>query len=240
MANSIELEVLGMSFVFFGLILAVSSRVLGSISRAATVISTLHAFNVFYRAGYTVLIECWNSSEDYCFLNSTSNSAFQQRTALISLGYFLADFLPAYLKGVSLTIHHIASAAGLGAVIWSGASVVPTADFPYSFTGSSCYAISCFLFLADMQAPFLDAFTSGLTRKKPKADMFARVMFACCFVLGRLIISPILGYEYIVNSTRGPMVARLACFIINLLGFYWAKFVFAGIVKASSQARKKE
>lgn len=229
------------STTVFGLILLRAIKTFGCAGKASYVLSTLHAIAILLLTGYTIFVECWDTYDHHCHFDSHINSAFQQMTLLISLGYFVIDSVVVLwlAPDVSASLHHISIIAGQIAAISSGLPADPSSDFIFQTSGSSGYALACFLFAAELSAPLLNAFLSGLTIEGTQVDFITRASFAFVFIVSRLVVCPFLTYEFLVNSPRAHIVPKLVCLFVMGISVYWSKSIFAAILEAIRGPLKK-
>lgn len=246
MPFSTEFLAAGASTALFGLILIRATKILGCAAKASYVLSTVHAIAMMLLTGYTIFVECWDTYDHHCHFDSESNSAFQQITLLFSLGYFVIDSVVVlwFSPDVSASLHHTSIIAGQIAAISSGLPADPSSDFLFQTSGSSGYALACFLFAAELSAPLLNAFLSGLTKEGTQVDFITRASFAFVFIVSRLVVCPFLTYEFVVNSPRAHIVPKLVCLFVMGISVYWSKSIFAAILEAirgpSNQSKKME
>ena len=236
-----EARIFAISTSLFLSLLFTGTRLFGTVLRGSFLISTFHAITILILTASIVFSECWDTFADFCRFDSVSNSDLQQFTLLFSMGYFLVDsFVVLYLApDASAALHHVSILVGLIATIFSGEFVPRPTDRYFSYTGSSGYPLACFLFAAEISAPFLNAFLSGLVGKDSKLEFIAKAMFAFTFLVSRLIICPFLTYEFVVNSPNASAIPKAVCVFVMCISIYWSRAIIAGIIEALNPPPKK-
>ena len=237
-----EFEILLASVALFTSILSISSRALGSVSKGSFVISTFHAVLVLFLTAYIIFSECWDSVLHFCHFNAPSSSDFQQFVLLFSLGYFTVDSVVVLwlAPDTSAALHHVSIVIGQLAAIFSGDFNKEPVNSFFHFSGASGYPLACFLFAAEISAPFLNIFMSGFAKEGSRLQFFAKAMFAFTFIVSRLVVSPFLTYEFVVNSTNAPWVVKAVCVFVMGISIYWSRAIIAGVAEALSPSVKQE
>jgi hypothetical protein len=227
----LEVAIASISILFFGVILIIAKSLLGSFAKGSFVLSTLHAISMLGLTGYTIFVECAGERSPHCHFDSTSNSDFQQLLLLYSLGYFVVDsFVVLWLApDVSASLHHTSILVGQIFALTAGSDVYGQPDSVFEYRGSSGYPLACFLFAAELSAPFLNAFLSGFTKEGSRLDFAARASFALTFIGARLMVCPFLCYEFVLNSPNAHVVPRVVCLFVMGISAYWSGTIFTGI-----------
>ena len=229
-----EVAVILGSTLLFGSILWASSNLMKSVGKGSYVLSTFHAISILLLTSYTIIYECSSSNHSHCLFNSSNNSILQQFTLMYSIGYFLVDLVVVLwlVPDFSAALHHSSIIIGQIAAVFSGASLSVSGDNLFQYDGSAGYPLACFLFAAELSAPFLNIFLSGMTTEGSQADFLARAGFALTFILARLIVCPFMTYEFVLNSPDAPLVPKLVCLFIMGISLHWSRTVVGNVIKA--------
>lgn len=229
-----EFEILAASVTLFVCILTVASRALRSVLKGSFVISTFHAVLILVLTSVIIFDECWDSMLRHCHFDASSSSDFQQGVLLFSLGYFLVDSVVVlyFAPDASAALHHVSIVIGQVAAIFSGNFTEEPVDSLFHFSGASGYPLACFLFAAEISAPFLNIFLSGFAKSGSRFEFYAKAMFAFTFIVSRLVVSPFMTYEFVVNSTNAPVAVKAVCLLVMGISIYWSRPIFAGVAEA--------
>lgn len=238
----VELSFAIFSTTFFGCILLLASARLRSFSQGSFVISTFHAITMILLTSRIIFLECWDSNRVYCHFDSHISSEFQQFVLIYSLGYFMVDSVVVLwlVPDISASLHHVSILLGLLAAIFSGEfTETPVGSSRLQYTGSSGYPLAVFLFAAEISAPFLNAFMSGLTAGT-SLDFVARGIFAVTFLISRMIVCPILTYKFVVNCPNAHVIPKAVCLFVMCISAYWSKHIIKGIFDVFSDKGSKK
>jgi hypothetical protein len=239
-----EVQVLVASILLFTSILIAGTLRFKGVIKGSFLISTVHAVSILILTSLILFSECWETVSHYCRFDATSNSDFQQFTLLVSMGYFFVDSVVVlwFAPDASAALHHVSILLGQAATIFYGDFDPSPLHRHFHFQGVSGYPLACFLFGAEISAPFLNAFLSGFARKDSGFEFFAKAMFAFTFIVSRLVICPFLTYEFVVNTPNAPWAPRLVCVFVMGISLYWSKAIIAGVIDAVQPASssKKE
>lgn len=230
-----EILIAAASSIIFGSILCFTALKLKSVSQGSFVISSIHAISMIFLTSKVIFVECWDSDHIKCHFDSPISSEFQQAILCFSFGYFLVDSIVVLwlAPDVSASLHHVSILVGLVAAIFSGEFTASVEGVRFQYSGSSGYPLAVFLFAAEISAPFLNAFMSGLTAGT-SLDIAARGLFAVTFLVSRIIICPILTYRFVVNCPNAHAIPKAVCVIVMCISVYWAKAIIKEIISTVS------
>ena len=239
LALATEFEVLLLSVTFFSSLLLVGKRCFGSFDKGSFLISTVHAVSILILTANVIFSECWMSTAHSCRFDSVTNSESQQLLLLFSMGYFTVDsFVVLWLvPDLSAALHHVSILVGQLSTIFYVDLGVPSQDRILRFQGASGYPLACFLFAAEVSAPFLNAFMSGFAPKDSRFEFISKALFAFTFLVSRLIICPFLTFEFVMNCPNAPVIPKLVCVFVMGISIYWSKAIISGIVEAVTPSR---
>jgi hypothetical protein len=231
-----ELLVLLSSVLLFSAILTLASLRFRSVSSGSFCISTFHALTILLLTSKIIFSECWDSAHQSCRFNASSNSALQQLTLAYSMGYFIVDsFVVTWLvPDVSAALHHVSILIGQAATIFYGSPLNGFDDGTSSsfyYHGVSGYPLACFLFAAELSAPFLNAFMSGLAPKGSSLELMMKSCFAFTFLVSRLFVCPFLIYEFVAHCPNAPVIPKAVCVFVMGISIYWSKAIVSGILE---------
>jgi len=218
------------STLCFGILFALASSQLRSFSQGSFVISTIHACLMILLTSRVIFVECWDSDHISCHFDSPLSSDFQQGTLIFSLGYFIVDSIVVVwlAPDVSASLHHLSILVGLVAAIFSGEFTETPYGSRFQYSGSSGYPLAVFLFAAEISAPFLNAFMSGLT-KGTSIDIFTRGIFAVTFLASRMVVCPILTYKFVMNCPNAHTIPKAVCVFVMGISAYWSGGIISQI-----------
>jgi len=228
-----ELRILFASALLFSGMLTAGSSRFGGVLKGSYLISTFHAVTVLILAGAILFSECWENVTHSCTFDSRLNTDLQQITLLYSMGYFIVDSAVVLWLSpdVSASLHHLSILVGQAATIFNGEFDATPVDRFFSYAGVSGYPLVCFLFAAELSAPFLNAFLSGFTPKNSQSEFIAKALFAFTFLVSRLLVCPFLTYEFVVNSPNAPLIPKAVCVFVMGISVYWSKAIITGILE---------
>lgn len=211
-----------LSLVTFSTVLGSAGWGLKSFSKGSYVLSTVHALSMLLMTSYAIFVDCgWkvDPSLSHCHFDSTGNNEFQQRMLKWSIGYFLVDstVVLSLVPDYEAAFHHVSIVVGQIAAI---------------LTGTCGYALSWFLFLAELSAPFLNCFLSGLTIEGTGIDFVMRATFAVTFIIARLIICPFMTYKFIFHCEHVPLIPKIVCLCLMCISIVWGKRIITATVAA--------
>jgi hypothetical protein len=208
------------SIAIFGGVLAAGSVALGSINKGSYVLSSVHAISMLYLTSYVLFSECgWESALPHCEFDSRSNSEFQHRMLLWSVGYFIVDSVVVLrlVPDYESAFHHVTIVVGQMAAIC---------------TGTCGYALSWFLFLAELSAPFLNCFMSGLTIEGTPIDLTVKSIFSFTFIISRLLICPFMTYKFVFECPNVPLIPKGVCLCVMAISLVWGKRIVGATITA--------
>lgn len=210
------------SLAAFATVLGSASWKFGSIARGSYALSTIHALSMLILTSYVIFVDCgWDSDpvSAHCNFDSAGNNELQQRMLMWSIGYFIVDSVVvlSLVPDYEAAFHHVTIVIGQIAAI---------------MTGTCGYALSWFLFLAELSAPFLNCFLSGLTIEGTSIDFAVRAIFAIVFIISRLVICPFMTYKFVFGCDEAPLTPRLVCLCVMGISIVWGKRVIAATVIA--------
>ena len=234
LSMKMELQIaLGSTALFVSILLAASRRI-RSVSRASFLISTVHAITILALTSYVIFSECWDSHSSFCNFNASSNSDVQQGILLYSMGYFITDSIVVLwvAPDLSAALHHVSILFGQFFAVFYGDFQEGREGRIFGYPGISGYALACFLFAAEVSAPFLNTFMSGLAPSGTRFEFISKALFASTFLISRLVVCPFLLYEFVVNCPNAPIVPKAVCVFVMGISVYWSKAVIAGVGEA--------
>lgn len=223
--TAIGLSIAG-SASFFTAILAIASYACGSIGKGSYVLSSVHAISMLVLTSYILLFDCAFSGDDHCFFDAGINSAEQSWMLLVSVGYFIVDSTVVlfFVPDKEAAFHHLSIIVGQLAAV---------------ATGTCGYALAWFLFLAELSAPFLNCFLSGLTIEGTQTDFVVRALFAFSFIISRLLICPFMTYKFVLGCPNAPLVPKLVCLCVMAISLVWGKRVVLATFAALCPGERK-
>lgn len=200
------------STLFFSSILGLGSYFTKSVSKGSYILSTVHAVSMLFLTSFILLFDCGFSGDDHCFFDAGINSHEQSMMLIFSVGYFIVDSMVVLflVPDKEAAFHHLTIIVGQLAAI---------------ATGKCGYALAWFLFLAELSAPFLNCFLSGLTLEGSSTDFVVRAIFAFTFILSRLLICPFMTYKFVFGCPNAPTIPKLVCLCVMGISFVWGKRV---------------
>lgn len=173
----------------------------------------------------------------FCHFDAPLNSDLQQLVLVYSMGYFITDSVVVLwiVPDASAALHHVSILLGqLSTVFYGQFESQPTSGRFFNYQGTSGYPLACFLFAAEISAPFLNAFLSGFAPKGSKFEFISKAVFAVTFLISRLVICPFLTYEFVVNCPNAPVIPKIVCVFVMGVSVYWSKAIVEGIIEAVS------
>jgi hypothetical protein len=173
----------------------------------------------------------------FCHFDAPLNSDLQQLVLVYSMGYFITDSAVVLwiVPDASAALHHVSILLGqLSTVFYGQFESQPTGGRFFNYQGTSGYPLACFLFAAEISAPFLNAFLSGFAPKGSKFEFISKAVFAVTFLISRLVICPFLTYEFVVNCPNAPVIPKIVCVFVMGISVYWSKAIVEGIIEAVS------
>jgi len=171
---------------------------------------------------YVIFVDCGVPGySSHCEFDSLANNDIQQSMLQWSLGYFLVDSVVVVFLSPDweAAFHHLTIIIGQISAIQ---------------TGRCGYALAWFLFLAELSAPFLNCFLSGLTIEGTRSDFIVRSLFAVIFIVSRLIICPLMTYKFVFDCQNAPLIPRLVCLGVMGISIVWGKRVISAIIAVLS------
>jgi hypothetical protein len=234
MSLAAEFEILLLSTTFFGSVLLIGRFSFGTFIKGSFLISTVHAVSILMFTANVIFSECWTSIAPSCGFDSIANSDSQQFLLLFSMGYFTVDsFVVLWLApDVSASLHHVSILVGLISTIFYVDLGVPAEHRMPRYQGAAGYPLACFLFAAEISAPFLNAFMSGAAPKDSRFEFISKALFALTFLVSRLLICPLLTYQFVMNCPSAPLIPKLVCIFVMGISIYWSKAIISGIAEA--------
>jgi hypothetical protein len=231
------------SSIFFLSLLTAASLRFRSVLKGSFLISTFHASTILILTGIVIFSECWDSLLHYCHFDSQANSDLQQLILVYSMGYFITDSVVVLwiVPDPSAALHHVSILVGqLVTVFYGNFEAEPATGRFFNYQGASGYPLACFLFAAEISAPFLNAFMSGFAPKGSKFELISKAIFAVTFLISRLFICPFLTYEFVVNCPNAPLVPKVVCVCVMGISIYWSKAILGGIIEVVAPRPMKE
>jgi hypothetical protein len=222
-----EVQTIATSTLCFAVILITSTALCGNVLKGSYALSTIHAVSMLIFTSYVIFIDCGVPGYLHCEFDSISNNDLQQSMLQWSVGYFIVDSVVVLFLSPDweAAFHHLTIIIGQISAIQ---------------TGRCGYALAWFLFLAELSAPFLNCFLSGLTIEGTKTDFIMRSLFAGIFITSRLIICPFMTYKFVFDCKNAPLTPRLVCLAVMGLSVVWGKRVIAAVIAALSPSRKAD
>ena len=214
-----DFQIVAASVLGFSMVLFAGSMWLKGIHRGSYVLSTFHAVAMLAFTTYVIFIDCASPYGTHCDFNSTANNDVQQLMLLFSLGYFIVDSIVVLFLSpdYEAAFHHLTIVVG---------------QIAATQTGKGGYALAWFLFLAELSAPFLNCFLSGLTIEGSKSDFVVRAAFAFTFIVARLLICPFMTYKFVFASPDAPFIPKMVCLCVMAISAVWGKRVVGATLDA--------
>lgn len=156
------------------------------------------------------------------------NSPEQMRLIVVSLAYFLYDFVCCLFERPVdwvISIHHVFSVLGFAFGIYAG----------------TCGAelVAC-LWLMELSNPCMHVreLFKELRMKDSAAALANDLLFALCFTLGRIIIGPYVTYKTLVAAS--PVGVKMGAVGIQVISLFWfSKIIQVALYKAGKLKKKQ-